>query len=406
MALDWVNVKEAPYSAVGDGVANDTTALQSAINSGKKVYIPSGQYLINDVLAGSAHLHIEGDGHQVSIIIQSNTAKNGITFTDCNDVVLKNFRLQGPNSGTGVGIALLRSVSGVVFRHIYEGLYIREFGSHGIEGDQVAQTILTNVTCESNLGHGFNFHGTVASTAGTSIMFNTCYANNNDLAGFRLYKMVYSTLNSCAADHAGIGYLIDTCQSVSLNGCGSEYPQNNSGSYPGTSFKIDGGSRGITLISPWINHNLEKGVYVTGSSTGVTLLDVHENEPEEDATAVVQVDAGCRVTMNEAGSTDGSFAPKPLVLAAGTTSRLDALSVVEGTNAKMGIATLLQGTVTVQTTQVTADSRIFLTCQAQTTDGPPGFLRVSTRTAGESFVIRSSSNTDRSQVAWLIVEPS
>jgi len=78
--------------------------------------------------------------------------------------------------------------------------------------------------------------------------------------------------------------------------------------------------------------------------------------------------------------------------------------VKEGTNATMGSATLVAGTVTVSTTAVNANSRIFLTSQVD--GGTPGFLRVSSRTAGTSFVITSGSATDTSTVAWIIIEPS
>lgn len=78
--------------------------------------------------------------------------------------------------------------------------------------------------------------------------------------------------------------------------------------------------------------------------------------------------------------------------------------VKEGTNASMGTATLVAGTVTVNTTKVTANSRIFLS--AQTTGAAPGALRVSARTAGTSFTITSTSGTDTSAVAWWIVEPA
>lgn len=80
------------------------------------------------------------------------------------------------------------------------------------------------------------------------------------------------------------------------------------------------------------------------------------------------------------------------------------LQVKEGTNAKMGTATLVAGAATVSTTAVTANSRIFVTSQVD--GGTPGWLRVSTRTAATSFVITSSSGTDTSTVAWIIFEPS
>ncbi len=80
------------------------------------------------------------------------------------------------------------------------------------------------------------------------------------------------------------------------------------------------------------------------------------------------------------------------------------LQVKEGTNAKQGTAVLVAGTVTVANTAVTANSRIFLTSQVD--GGVTGFLRVSARTAGTSFVITSSSVLDTSTVAYQIFEPA
>lgn len=80
------------------------------------------------------------------------------------------------------------------------------------------------------------------------------------------------------------------------------------------------------------------------------------------------------------------------------------LAVKEGSNAKQGTATLVAGSVVVGNTSVTANSRILLTSQAD--GGTPGFLRVSTRTAGTSFTITSSSGTDTSVVAYQIFEPA
>ena len=80
------------------------------------------------------------------------------------------------------------------------------------------------------------------------------------------------------------------------------------------------------------------------------------------------------------------------------------LNVKEGANARMGAVALAGGTATVATTEVSASSRVFLTSQVD--GGTPGFLRVSSRTAATSFVITSSSGTDTSTVAWMIVEPS
>lgn len=80
------------------------------------------------------------------------------------------------------------------------------------------------------------------------------------------------------------------------------------------------------------------------------------------------------------------------------------LRIGEGANAKMGTAVLIAGAATVATTAVTASSRILITSQVD--GGTPGFIRVSARTPGTSFVITSSNGADTSTVAWFIVEPA
>lgn len=79
------------------------------------------------------------------------------------------------------------------------------------------------------------------------------------------------------------------------------------------------------------------------------------------------------------------------------------LSLKEGANCSMGIAILVGGTIVVNNTLVTTNSRIFLTKQ---TDGNNGVVCVSARTAGVSFTISSSNAADTGSVAWWIVEPT
>lgn len=82
------------------------------------------------------------------------------------------------------------------------------------------------------------------------------------------------------------------------------------------------------------------------------------------------------------------------------------LYIKEGVNATMGVATLVGGTVTVSTTKVTANSRIFLTPQSMGTILRPVGVGVTARVVGTSFTITSQDATDTSVIAWQIVEPS
>ena len=78
----------------------------------------------------------------------------------------------------------------------------------------------------------------------------------------------------------------------------------------------------------------------------------------------------------------------------------------DGTNfrrLKHGTVTLVGGTATVSDATITASTRILLTSQSD--GGTPGWLRVSSRSAGVNFVISSSSGTDTSTVAYVLIEP-
>lgn len=80
------------------------------------------------------------------------------------------------------------------------------------------------------------------------------------------------------------------------------------------------------------------------------------------------------------------------------------IKIKEGTNATLGVVTLVAGAATVSTTKVTASSRIFLTKQTNPVAGSS--VSIHTRSAGTSFGISSSNAADTADVAWMIIEPS
>jgi hypothetical protein len=130
------------------------------------------------------------------------------------------------------------------------------------------------------------------------------------------------------------------------------------------------------------------GKHNWGGGSGATDTDLYRV-----AANILQTDGTFQVLTNQ--NVGGNLA----VITAG-----NGLQIKEGSNAKMGTAVLVAGSAVVANTATTAVSRIHLTSQVD--GGTPGFLRVSTRTAGTSFTITSSSATDTSTVAYLIVEPN
>lgn len=69
-----------------------------------------------------------------------------------------------------------------------------------------------------------------------------------------------------------------------------------------------------------------------------------------------------------------------------------------------GIATMVAGTVTVNTAAVTATTRIMLTTQVLGTVTAPKAIAVTARVASTSFTITSEDATDTSDVAWVLVQ--
>jgi hypothetical protein len=49
----YINVKNAPYNAKGDGATDDTAAFSAALATGKDIYVPDGTYLITSSLTMS-----------------------------------------------------------------------------------------------------------------------------------------------------------------------------------------------------------------------------------------------------------------------------------------------------------------------------------------------------------------
>ncbi len=80
------------------------------------------------------------------------------------------------------------------------------------------------------------------------------------------------------------------------------------------------------------------------------------------------------------------------------------LSVKEGTNARMGVATLVAGVVVVNNTAVTANSRIFVS--GQNSSGTMGEATIIAVVPGTSFTIASTNALDTRIIAWFIIEPA
>ena len=89
---DTVSVKD--FGAVGNGVADDTAAIQAALNTGKSVFIPSGMNCVASAITiTNANQSLFGAGSN-SILTSSNPTLNLITVS-VDNVTIADLRING-----------------------------------------------------------------------------------------------------------------------------------------------------------------------------------------------------------------------------------------------------------------------------------------------------------------------
>ena len=152
-------------------------------------------------------------------------------------------------------------------------------------------------------------------------------------------------------------------------------------SYGGTSLTMDGTESNFSgLLTASNNLKVTDTIFMNGTFTS----------PTDTCSGFIN--------MTDIGNLDLSNSTNPL-----NTIYCKELSLEEGANAAMGAVALIGGTLTVNTTKVTVNSRIFLTSQDCTNCG---WIYISARVVGTSFTITSSNALDTSTIAWMIVEPN
>ena len=100
-----INIKSAPFNAVGDGVTDDTAAIQAAITyaqtfstsspyTGEVVYFPAGEYLVSSTITVSkSNIYLRGEGKGVTLIAR-NAAYNH-TFAFDSGGIIQNVGISG-----------------------------------------------------------------------------------------------------------------------------------------------------------------------------------------------------------------------------------------------------------------------------------------------------------------------
>jgi hypothetical protein len=192
-----VNAKDAAYGAVGDGVADDTAALQAALTAaaGKTLFIPAGTYKITSTLTipTAGGINIRGAGMGQTVIDRTSSDIIALDLSGAsNTVTAKNIDISDLSVNGAVGST--RSSAKTLIRAFY-GARLR---MHRVQAYGSAGCALEIVQLWDSY-------------------FNEC---RFDFAGSTDGTIPALLIANRTSDTSGVmGYSTDSCNQITFNDC-------------------------------------------------------------------------------------------------------------------------------------------------------------------------------------------
>lgn len=192
---DIYNVKD--YGAVGDGVADDTVAIQAAVAAAAlahgTVYFPTGTYIMTAPLDGddTFGLNLLGSGMSGSIIVGAHTGRAVVSLIGAIEATISQLGIAGssaipPQTGLLLGRSSAASAGYHSFRDVRIDGYYTKTGLYNVASEENEYTNVLIVTSAAPIASVYLSHTDSLSVGGltTSTMtvqqFNRCSWYNYD----------------------------------------------------------------------------------------------------------------------------------------------------------------------------------------------------------------------------------
>ena len=246
-----LNVKQSPYNCVGDGVTDDTTCFQDAIDDaalvgGYMVYAPAATYKVTG-LSVPGGVTLEGDGMQKTIIysVTNATIVNAVEGSGSYAFLgptIRNLRIKGDKSAGTSQIALraddLVGPDLYYAQGVFENIQISTAGSYGLYVGNVFSSRFVNIYSDDNASYPFYIN----SANMPSNHYESLYAqglNSGGNAGFRV---------------AAGNFICISCNGINASAAGSY------NAIIGSKIGVDGATSNISAYAQWINCNFESAL--------------------------------------------------------------------------------------------------------------------------------------------------
>lgn len=251
---DYINVKD--FGAVGDGVTDDTVALQAAITAGNSaggfkpaVYLPAGRYKISSPIhIALQYLKITGDGPWNSQIVYDGVTGGCLVGTNTSGYSqwhFSDFGITG-NSSSGIAIDVTKSSSlWTLFNTEFRNLYINA-GAQAIYAPQCFSAKFDGIVGNSYTNHIFHVD------CGPSVAWINCYASNIGTTGKAGYRLAGTIkLYSCNGIDSGDYWGVFGSRPAASDGFQNDFAVN---SYPD-----------VTMVGCNVEAFLVNGVYLVNA---------------------------------------------------------------------------------------------------------------------------------------------
>jgi hypothetical protein len=257
----WENVKS--HGAVGDGAADDTEAIQEAIDSlpvtGGKVYFPRGTYRVTSSIASTKpSLVLEGEGGagwNAGAATRIETSAAIVVFdlgtasgSELRGAQIANLSINDTSgAGAALGAVLIRNQWNCVFRNVSVNSFTGGYAFNlDATGGAVVLTSFENVKGRQNK-YGITVAGTVGQVTGTNVGPSTYFALSTPIAGSIGIEMQDGQMDGA----------VDTYETgVKLVGDGAR-----------VSGRLEGNALHVHIAGPTARRNVVSGARISSGGT-------------------------------------------------------------------------------------------------------------------------------------------